>query len=133
MVSIDLYWQLLKYGLVGVLNTLVTLLSIFVLMKLLNVSYIISNAAGYLFGFTNSFVLNKIWTFRSKGPVGREGILFIAIFLICYGIQLICLLFFKEIVYIRIEVATIMAMVVYTGLNFLGNKFITFRSGGENV
>lgn len=133
MNTYSLYWQLLKYGIVGVANTIVTLASIFILMNLLGVAYVVSNAIGYILGFTNSFILNKLWTFKSRGSVGREGILFIIIFLVCYGVQLACLIFLKEVAHIRINVATLMAMVVYTVLNFTGNKFITFRDGGLNV
>ena len=120
--------QFIKYGLVGVLNTLITLSIIFVFMKLLNVSYILSNAVGYLFGFINSFILNKIWTFKSKKSIGRESFFFVLIFVICYLLQLALLVILKEKLQIKPEYAQIIAMGFYTVINFLGNKYITFKA-----
>ncbi len=120
--------QFIKYGLVGVSNTLITLSIIFVFMKLLNVPYIPSNAVGYLFGFINSFFLNKIWTFKSKESIGKESFFFILIFIICYSIQLVFLIILKEIILVKPEFAQIIAMGFYTVMNFLGNKYITFKA-----
>lgn len=120
--------QLIKYGLVGVLNTIITISIIFVFMKLLNVSYILSNAVGYLFGFVNSFILNKIWTFKSKKSIGRESFFFVLIFVICYLFQLLLLVILKEKLQIKPEYAQIIAMGFYTVINFLGNKYITFKA-----
>jgi len=120
--------QLVKYGLVGISNTLITLAIIFVFMKLFNFSYIISNAAGFLFGFINSFILNRMWTFKSKNSMGRESIFYILIFAVCYMLQLILLVVLKEKLQIKPEYAQIIAIVFYSILNFSGNKFITFKN-----
>ena len=119
--------QLIKYGLVGISNTLITLAVIFIFMKLLNFSYIISNAVGFLFGFINSFILNKIWTFKSKKSVGRESLLYIMIFAVCYILQLILLIVLKEKLHVKPEYAQIIAILFYSMLNFSGNKYITFK------
>lgn len=119
--------QFVKYGLVGVINTIITISIIYIFMKLLNVSYIISNVVGYLFGFINSFVLNKIWTFKSKKSIEKERFFFILIFVICYSIQLVFLVILKEKLLIKSEYAQIIAMGFYTVLNFVGNKYITFK------
>ena len=120
--------QFIKYGLVGVSNTIITLSIIFVFMKLLNVSYIPSNAVGYLFGFINSFILNKIWTFKSKKSIGRESLFFVLIFVTCYLLQLILLIILKEKLQIMPEYAQIISILFYSILNFSGNKFITFKN-----
>jgi putative flippase GtrA len=120
--------QAIRFGLVGVLNTAVTLAVIFVLMKGLRVHYALSNCIGYLLGFLNSFVLNKKWTFRSKGNVGIEGVLFVAVFGVCYLIQLGALVFLKETMSIKADYSQLLAMAVYTGFNFMLNKVITFKN-----
>ncbi len=120
--------QAIRFGLVGVLNTGITLALIFILMNGLGVHYALSNIIGYLLGFLNSFVLNKKWTFRSKGNVGLEGVLFVAVFGVCYLIQLGALVFMKETMGIRADYAQLLAMAVYTGLNFILNKLITFKN-----
>ncbi len=120
--------QAIRFGIVGVLNTGITLAVIFVLMKGLGVHYALSNCIGYVVGFLNSFVLNKKWTFRSKGNVGVEGVLFVAVFGVCYLIQLGALVLMKETMGIKADYAQLLAMAVYTGFNFILNKLITFRN-----
>ena len=120
--------QFIKFGLVGVLNTIITLSIIFVFMKLFNVSYILSNVIGYLFGFINSFILNKIWTFKSKKSIGSESFFFVLIFIICYFIQLAFLIILKEKLLVKPEYAQIISMIFYSIINFTGNKFITFKN-----
>ena len=120
--------QFAKFGMVGVLNTIITISVIFIFMKLFHVSYIISNAVGYLFGFINSFILNKIWTFKSKKSIGSESFFFVLIFIICYSLQLILLVILKEKLQIMPEYAQIISMIFYSIINFSGNKFITFKN-----
>jgi putative flippase GtrA len=120
--------QFTKYGIVGVINSAITLTTIFVLMKVFHVSYLISNAVGYILGFVNSFMLNKAWTFRSKKPFAKEVLIFIFIFAVCYSLQFVFLIFLKEKLLIKAEYAQIIAMIFYTIINFTGNKLITFKS-----
>lgn len=119
--------QFTKYGLVGLLNTAITLTTIFLLMKVFHVSYLLSNAIGYALGFCNSFILNKIWTFRSRKPFTREGFFFILMFAICYSLQFAFLIFLKEKLAVPADSAQIIAMIFYAIINFTGNKFITFK------
>ena len=61
--------QLAKYLLVGVMNTLITLVVIFVCKIYLHVNPYVSNALGYLAGLINSFLWNRRWVFRSNGKM----------------------------------------------------------------
>lgn len=117
-----------KFGLVGVLNTLVTLAVIFLLKEVLGVFYVIANWIGFVFGVLNSYFFNKIWTFKSKNPVKGEAVLFFAVTGVCYLIQLGALVLMKEVMKIPFFWAQLIAMVIYTGFGFLGNNFVTFRS-----
>jgi len=120
-------YQFLKFGIVGILNTLITLICIFILMKIFKVSYIISNIIGYAWGLINSFILNKIWTFKSKGDTKKESILFILVYLITYILQLGLLILLKEVIHINADIAQIIGMIFYTITGFILNKFITFN------
>lgn len=117
-----------RYCVVGILNTLITLAVIFILMKAFDVNYVFANAVGYVFGFTNSFILNKFWTFSSRGRVHREAALFVLVFAVSYAAQLMFLLVLKEGFGISADFSQIVAMGFYTIVNFLGNKYITFRT-----
>jgi putative flippase GtrA len=60
--------QFIKFGLVGVSNTLLTLAVYWLLLKVFGVWYLAASAIGFIVGTTNSFLLNRRWTFR--GHVG---------------------------------------------------------------
>lgn len=134
--------QLIKYALVGVMNTCVTLLTIFICKSLLGVNPYLSNAIGYGVGIANSFVWNRAWVFRAKeGPLHRQILLFAAGTGVCYLIQLLCLYFLLDMTSLGdmqwiilgftlsgYGVATLIGSVVYTGVNFIYNKLIAFRA-----
>jgi putative flippase GtrA len=56
--------QFIKFGIVGVSNTLLTLVVYTVLLKVFGVWYLAASAIGFVVGATNGFVLNRRWTFR---------------------------------------------------------------------
>ncbi|WP_267094851.1 GtrA family protein [Xanthomonas sacchari] len=74
--------QAIRYGLVGVLNTLVCLLVMYALTYCGGVGAYAANACGYVVGFMASFFFNKIWTFGSRSPFGKS----FPRYLLCAGI-----------------------------------------------
>jgi putative flippase GtrA len=60
--------QLVKFGVVGISNTLLTFAVYTFLLKVLGVWYLAASAIGFIVGATNGFLLNRRWTFA--GHVG---------------------------------------------------------------
>src|SRR6516225_11323617 len=60
--------QFLKFGIVGVSNTLLTLAVYTLLLKVAGVWYLAASAIGFTAGAVNGFLLNRRWTFR--GHIG---------------------------------------------------------------
>jgi putative flippase GtrA len=56
--------QFIKFGIVGVSNTLLTLVVYTVLLKVFGVWYLAASAIGFIVGAVNGFLLNRRWTFR---------------------------------------------------------------------
>ena len=121
------YQQVIKFGLVGVANTLFTFVLIFLLEKLMGFSYLIVNPISYLLPTISSFYLNKKWTFKSEGEVKKEGVLFFAVIGAAWLVQYGLLYLVVEKFQIDALIAQVIGMVMFTGMNFLGQKFITFR------
>ncbi len=132
--------QYLRYICVGVINTLVTLLVIFLCKSILGINPWWSNAIGYVAGVVNSFIWNKKWVFRSKRGSMPEALKFVAGFLICYAIQFGTTRFMVINMGIGqllwpvgpftisgYGVATIIGMGIYTVANFVFNKLVTFK------
>src|ERR1700677_3625856 len=56
--------QFVKFGIVGVSNTLLTLAVYTVLLKVFGVWYLAASAIGFAVGATNGFLLDRRWTLR---------------------------------------------------------------------
>lgn len=131
--------QFFKFCLVGAMNTLVTLCTIFICKSLLGVNEYIANALGYVLGVINSFLWNKQWVFHSNGRLGREAMTFTIGFVICYSLQLLTVVSLNTSSFGDLEVdtgiivisgygfATLIGCGVYTLTNFLYNRLITFK------
>ena len=81
--------QFFKFIIVGIINTLLTFLTFKILTDILFINDSISNILSYIIGLINSFILNKLWTFKSKIISLKEFIYFIIIFLISFSLQFI--------------------------------------------
>jgi putative flippase GtrA len=56
--------QFIKFGLVGVSNTLITFLLFTLLVKVFGVWYLAASGIGFAAGAVNGYLLNRRWTFR---------------------------------------------------------------------
>ena len=132
--------QFIKYGMVGAMNTLVTLGVIFICKTFLGWNLYLSNALGYIAGVINSFIWNKTWVFRSQKGVIGEATKFLIGFGVCYLLQLLAVYALTEwsqlgsmkwticgFVIGGYGVATLIGNVVYTLANFIYNRLITFK------
>ncbi len=120
--------QALKYGVVGVGNTIITAVVIWIMMKLLGFSDVISNITGYIAGLLNSFIWNKQWTFKSSIGWVSSAVRFGLVFVVCYLMQLGVLLYLNKNLTIDTYYNQLIAMVFYTVINFIMNKYFTFKS-----
>ena len=63
--------QFIKFGLVGVVNTLLTFIVFTILTKGFSVWYVAASGVGFAVGASNGFLLNRRWTFSGH----RGGVL----------------------------------------------------------
>lgn len=128
----------LKFILVGIVNTLFGTTVMFVAYNVLHCGYWFSSAANYVLGSILSYFLNKYFTFRSKKRSWKEIIVFavnVAVcYLLAYGIAqpAATALLSGAGETLRDNVAMVVGMGLYVGLNYLGQRFIVFR-GGEDA
>lgn len=131
--------QLLKYGIIGISNTLITLAVFYVVNTLLGYGYALANTLGYVLGVVNSFVWNRTWVFRTQGNVLREASLFVLGFIVCYALQmgfsqwlLTTPLADVQLSWLPMKntgnnIIMCLSMVVYTLANYVYNRFVTFK------
>lgn len=126
---------LIRFGLVGVANTLFGAAIMFVLYNMFGVSYWISSACNYIFGSILSYFLNKYFTFRDKAKGWRQVLRFavgIALcYLLAYGLAqpLVGAVLggFELGDALRDNIAMLAGMVLFVCFNYLTQRFFTFR------
>lgn len=121
--------QFVRFLLVGFFNTCLGYTIIFSCMYLLGLSPILSNALGYLIALLISFILNRTFTFRSRGRSSSELLRFLAVFAVAYCVNLAVLYELLKFSFTHEAVSQILAGIVYVILSYMMNKFLVFRSG----
>lgn len=118
-------WLLVKYGMVGVVNTLVTALTFF-LLRWFGVQEDVANLLSYVAGILNSFVMNKLFVFRDRRTGWtRQGALFFLGAALCWMLQWLA---FRGMLTVMSETwAYLAAMLVYNVLYYIYNRIVTFR------
>ena len=124
-----------KFIIVGIINTIVGAGVMFSLYNLFHCSYWFSSIMNYVIGSIVSYFLNKYYTFESSKITRKEIIYFslnIAVcFLIAYGaakpLALYLLSDYSKAV--QENTAMFIGMVIFTGLNYLSQRFIVFKKG----
>ena len=118
---------MIRYGLVGIINTGTTIAAMAGLAYL-GIHYTIYTAAGYLLGFIISYILNGIFTFQCKQLTHRAFLLFVGIngglllFVEVFQISLIELLAMPELPGVA------MGMVIYTLAGFFLNRHFVYQT-----
>ena len=123
--------QLLKFAMVGVLNTTLGYAVIFACMYVLGIDAVVSNVIGYAFGLVVSYSLNRSFTFRSAADRRAEMVRFVAIFVLAYGANLGVLVLLIHRFGFHEGAAQAAAGVAYFGLSFILSKYYVFR--GDRV
>lgn len=124
----------LRFVLVGVVNTLVGMAIMFGLYNLAHCSYWISSACNYILTSILSFFLNKYFTFQNQEKSGAQAVRFavnIAVcYLLAYGIaKPLCIWLLSGVSQIiRDNVSMLVGMCLFTVLNYLGQRFFAFAS-----
>lgn len=122
-----------RFLLVGVINTLVGCGTMFLLYNWAHCSYWLSSAANYIIGGIVSFFLNKYFTFRKKEWSWKQVLKFAVNVAVCY---LLAYSFAKPLtmralagqsLWLQENVAMFVGMCLYTALNYLGQRFFAFR------
>lgn len=98
------------------------------MMGLAGIGPYLANFFGYALALASSYVLNRFWTFEYIGGDEVRSVLnFLAVFAVTFGAQMAILYLQVGGLSIDPYVAQPVAMMLYTVLNFLGNKHFTFK------
>ncbi|MDE5574104.1 MAG: GtrA family protein [Bacteroidales bacterium] len=124
--------HLILYGVIGGISSGLDFLLYTALVELTGLNYMLANCISVLAGIAVSFLLNRKYNFKVEDKTVRR-------FLIFLSVGLGGLLFSNLILYLCIEymsidelVSKVLSIVPVVLLQFLLNKFITFKTDKEN-
>lgn len=145
--------QIVKFGLIGILNTALDYFLFFVFFSLLHVDKNLAQMLATAIAMSNSYLFNRYWTFHQKGAVraGEVG-RFIIVNLVSMSVTILCLNLFYDVLHLE-RLANAMLSAVGIGfvlegkgavmfcklvavpfslaVNFLGNRLWVFRNKGK--
>lgn len=129
--------RLLKFLLVGIVNTLVGSAIMFALFNLAGAGYWLSSACNYVLTSVLSFFLNKYFTFQVKAWSALMVFSFAATiavsYLLAYGLAkpLVNRILHESSTAFRENAALLVGMCLFTGINYLGQRLVVFGRGGR--
>ena len=127
----------IRFIIVGIINTLFGTAIMFVFYNVFHLSYWVSSASNYFFGSILSYFLNKSFTFKygktDFKSIFRFTVNILACYLIAYGIAKPVMRYFLSgfSVSVQENVSMVLGMVLFVGLNYLGQRFFAFKKDQE--
>jgi putative flippase GtrA len=121
------WWQLVKFGLVGVSGYLINLGVFAVLSGSLDLHHLIAAVGAFVVAVSSNFFWNRHWTFAAgAGHAGFQAARFFAVSLAALLINLVVLEALVGGTSMGDLTAQAIAVAVAMPFNFLGNKLWTF-------
>ena len=119
--------QFVKFGVVGVSNTLLAFTIYTVLLKVFGVWYLAASAIGFVLGAVNGFLLNRRWTFAGHVGDALTPVRWGVVQGCGLGLNLGLLYLFVDDAGIEKLLSQALATAIVTVITFLVNRAWTFR------
>lgn len=123
------YREFFKYAIVGFTGAILNLFFLYFFTSVIGIYYLLSATFSFIIAVTNNYFLNKVWTFKEslREKVFVKWSKFLLISLLGLSVNLAFLYLFTSVFGIYYLVSQIFAIILATVVNFLGNKFWTFK------
>jgi putative flippase GtrA len=116
----------MRFGVVGLANTMVGLLTIYLLKWPGGLGNTAANLGGYCVGLAMGFVLNRSWTFYHSGLWLPAFVRFFLVFVVAYATNLGMVLVLIDHFRINGYIAQALGIPPYTGVFYLGSRYFAF-------
>ena len=87
----------------------------------------LANIVGYACGILNSFIWNRIWTFKAKYKAGRQFYYFVILNIFCLLLSTVIIYIFVDILGAAHKAVWIYTMVAITLINYITCKYWVFN------
>lgn len=119
------FLQISKFGMVGVLNTLVGYSAFFLLLNYTN--YMVSLIISHIIGVTHSYIWNKYWTFKSNKFLINEFLKFNSVYIVVFLTNALVLIFLVNALNLDPRIGQLIALPIITMISFTGHKYWSFK------
>jgi putative flippase GtrA len=113
--------RFIKFGLIGVINTAITILSYSFFVYIMDINYILANIIAYMLGMINSFIWNKNWVFQVKESHLSIYVRFLIVNLAMLGFNTLGLIVLVN----TFQLNKLISQIVVVGLGMVINFFLT--------
>ncbi|HDZ6328493.1 TPA: flippase GtxA [Staphylococcus aureus] len=115
--------EILKFIIVGGINTLIYYVVYLLLLKLLHIEYMISHITGFIVAFVISYYLNCYFVYRVK-PTWRKFISFPITQIVNISLQTVLLYVFVSWLNLPAEIAPFAGLIITIPITFILSKWI---------
>ncbi|MBR4950199.1 MAG: GtrA family protein [Clostridia bacterium] len=129
------YKEIINYLVMGVLTTLVSIVSYFILSSIYDIEntiwFTIANLLSWIFAVIFAYVTNKKFVFESKTSdkkeTAKEFILFVSSRISTFLIELLFMFLTVKVFLMNDKIAKVIAQVIVIVLNYLLSKIFVFK------
>ena len=131
--------KFLKFGVVGASGMVVHFGVLYLFRDMIHINQFVANTLGFVTAATTNYILNRIWTFRSKEKqVGVEYLKFILVSVIGLGVNNGVLWLGGHLLPAwnndwRFYILWVVAVGITTLWNFFGNMLFTFKQSNNQT
>lgn len=128
---VNKFRNLMLYGIIGSFTSFLDFCVFTLLSKYFDVNYLIANCISVLVGITTSFTLNRAYNFKVKDHYKRRFVMFLSVGL-CGLLLSNCIMYFGiDLMHYNELIVKFASIIFVVGIQFLLNKFITFKYNFE--
>ena len=118
--------QIVRFVVVGLINTIVGLLLIYLFMLCFGANYILANLLGYTASFFLSFTLHNKWTFSYSGS--RNIAIFRWLLVVCFSYLLnITVVVLSHSKGTPTAISQIFGVLAYSSASYFGGRYFAFN------
>lgn len=118
--------EFIKFGIVGVSNTLITFVVYNILLKI-GINYLVANIIGYICGMINGFIWSKNWVFRVNKESKMYFIKFALVNLLSLAVSTGLLMVLVKQLSLNSTITQLITTCITVVINYLLNKIYTFK------
>lgn len=120
--------QFIKFGIVGVSNTVISLV-VYYLLLWLGAPYLIANTISWIVSVFNAFYWNNRYVFKNDTPWLKSLVKTYISYSVSFLVGSLLLVGFIECIGVSDKIAPLLTLVVSIPMNFAMNKYWTFKGG----